>query len=403
MSDTHLTQLGRYQILGELGRGAMGVVYKAQDLLLDRIVAIKTIFLSADISEHAKYEARFLQEARAAGRLSHPSIITIYDVGRENNMAYMAMEMLHGMDLRERIAQRLMLVRETIDLAVQIADGLGFAHEHGVVHRDIKPANIMIVRGERTKIMDFGIARLHVSDIKTQTGMLLGTPKYMSPEQAAGQSVDHRTDIFSLGTVLYEMLTSRPPFSGADMAQLMYNVATAQPLAPSRLNLAVPPILDLITARAMEKDAGSRYQSAYELAEDLRTCLAELEEHVPSAEANSGDATLVLADVPPSASEVTAGTERLTQTAIRTPSFGGDATLTDTARDATRRLPLSRRFDSSKALQRLAVPSAHDRDFLASSPRQPRGIIRIWRDREQRRLLTIIVVSALTALIIVFA
>src|SRR5688572_15338112 len=186
MTDAPLTQLGRFQILGELGRGAMGVVYKAEDPALDRTVAIKTILLPLDSGERAAYEARFMQEARAAGKLGHHAIITIYDVGREGDLAYIAMEMLHGTDLRQRLAKGRMSPHEAATVAMQVADGLAFAHEHGVVHRDIKPANIMLVKGDRVKIMDFGIARMQASDIKTQTGLLLGTPKYMSPEQVAG-------------------------------------------------------------------------------------------------------------------------------------------------------------------------------------------------------------------------
>ena len=168
-----LARLARFEIQGELGRGAMGVVYRAQDPALDRTVAIKTILLPLDSGERAAYEARFMQEARAAGKLAHPAIITIYDVGREGDLAYIAMEMLQGTDLRQRLAQGRMSPHEAGTVAMQIADGLAFAHEHGVVHRDIKPANIMLLKGDRVKIMDFGIARMQASDIKTQTGLLL--------------------------------------------------------------------------------------------------------------------------------------------------------------------------------------------------------------------------------------
>ena len=254
-----LTRLARFEIQGELGRGAMGVVYRAHDPALDRTVAIKTILLPPDAAERAAYEARFMIEARAAGKLAHPAIITIYDVGREGDLAYIAMEMLQGMDLRQRLAQGRLSPHEAGAIAMQLADGLAFAHEHGVVHRDIKPANIMLLRGDRVKIMDFGIARLQASDVKTQTGVLLGTPKYMSPEQVAGQPLDERSDIFSAGGVLYEMWTGRPPFTGADVSQLLHNIAQATPVAPGRL-AALPPIADLIITRALAKDPAARYQ-----------------------------------------------------------------------------------------------------------------------------------------------
>ncbi|MGH6961909.1 MAG: serine/threonine-protein kinase, partial [Dongiaceae bacterium] len=227
MSDAPITQLGRYQVRRELGRGAMGVVYEAQDPMLDRTVAIKTILLPGDAAERKIYEARFFQEARAAGRLNHPAIITIYDVGREGDLAYMAMELLPGIDLRRRMNETRLSMREVLTLAAEVADGLGFAHEHGVEHRDIKPANIMLSRNGHAKIMDFGIACLQQSDLTAPAGVLLGTPRYMSPEQVVGRPVDHRTDIFSLGAVLYEMLTGTAPFDGADTGQLWRNIATA--------------------------------------------------------------------------------------------------------------------------------------------------------------------------------
>ncbi len=265
-------QLGRYSIVKELGRGAMGVVYQAVDPVLGRTVAIKTIILPADPSERAEYEARFLQEAKAAGGLNHPNIITVHDVGREGPVAYMAMELLAGVELREMMSQTRLPVPQALDIAAQIADGLAFAHESGVVHRDIKPTNIMIVRGGQVKIMDFGIARMRVSEVKTQTGVLLGSPKYMSPEQVIGSGIDHRSDIFALGVMLYEMVTGNPPFGGADITQLMYQIAHATPAAPSRVNPALPTTLDTIVARALAKEPGARYGTASELAADLRGC-----------------------------------------------------------------------------------------------------------------------------------
>jgi serine/threonine-protein kinase len=276
MSDTTLTQLGRYRILGELGRGAMGVVYRAEDPALERQLAIKTIFVPADDADRKEYEARFTQEARAAGKLAHPGIVTIYDVGREGELVYMAMELLEGTDLGAQAATRRFSVTEAVGIVERVADALSFAHDRGVVHRDIKPPNIMLVGGGRVKIMDFGIARMRSSDLKTQTGMMMGTPRYMSPEQVAGRSVDQRSDIFSLGTVLYELLTGTKLFAGNDATEIMFNVAQLRPVPPSRINRQVPPMLDLVVAKALEKDAGERYQDAHQFAADLRACLNDL-------------------------------------------------------------------------------------------------------------------------------
>lgn len=269
--------LGRYRIEGELGRGAMGVVYRAVDPLLERPVAVKTVNLSEAGDEAAEFDARFQQEAKAAARLAHPNVITVYDVGRQGQVAFMAMEFLEGRDLREIIADRPRLpVAAAIGIAAQVADGLAYAHERGVVHRDIKPANIMILGGGLAKIMDFGIARLRVSDVRTRTGVLLGSPKYMSPEQVLGQGADGRSDLFSLGVVLYEMLTGAAPFSGDSVSNLMHQIATASTPAPSRSNSEVPPLLDLVVAKALAKKPEERYQSGAQFAADLRECGAGL-------------------------------------------------------------------------------------------------------------------------------
>jgi serine/threonine-protein kinase len=401
MTATTLTQLARFKIIGELGRGAMGVVYKAHDPALDRTVAIKTIQLPADAAERASYEARFLQEARAAGRLSHPAIITIYDIGREGDLAYIAMEMLHGLDLRERMAQAMLTLREAISLAAQVAEGLGFAHEHGVVHRDIKPANIMIVRGDRAKIMDFGIARLQLSDVKTQTGILLGTPKYMSPEQVAGRPLDHRSDIFSLGAMLYEMWVGRTPFSGADVTQLMHNVASAQHIAPSRILQRLPPVLDLIIARALAKDPAARYQKAQDFAEDLRSAMSELPSTSSGASAGIGDATERLAAPVSGVMDAVEPTQKLRpDSPTRVSAADRMPTLSGTG-EAPALWLLSQNFDSSKALERLAQTSAADRSRLLLEPRLPSGPMRLLRDPDLRMLAITILAAVLFAAAIV--
>ena len=268
------TKLGRYAIQSELGRGAMGVVYKAKDTALERTVAIKTVNMDLEKDGAEKYEARFYQEARAAGSLNHPNIVTVYDVGKEGNVAYMAMEFIEGVELRSLLAEgRALPVSQAVSVASQVAEGLAYAHQHGVVHRDIKPANIMVLGDGPVKITDFGIARTRAgADELTQTGMMLGSPKYMSPEQVIGKRADHRSDIFSLGVILYEMLAGSAPFNGENVTALMYQIVNFAPPAPSSANAAVPELLNFIVAKMLAKPLEERYQSAQELANDLRNC-----------------------------------------------------------------------------------------------------------------------------------
>lgn len=268
-----ITHLGRYEIVSELGQGAMGVVYKATDPLIDRIVAIKTITLSLAMEEREEYEARFYQEAKAAGRLSHPNIVTIFDVGRCGDIAYIAMEFLQGRELRDILNdEKLLPVDQVIDIVAQVAQGLAYAHEHGIIHRDIKPSNIMVGREGHVKITDFGIARMASAAVRTQTGMVLGSPKYMSPEQVMGKLTDQRSDVFSLGVMLYEMLTGNPPFLGENVNAIMYQTLNAIPQAPSNLNPTVPDMLNFIVAKALAKDVEHRYQNARDMANDLLAC-----------------------------------------------------------------------------------------------------------------------------------
>lgn len=268
-----ISHLGRYEILGELGQGAMGIVYKAKDPIIDRIVAIKTINLGLALDDKDEYEGRFYQEAKAAGRLSHPNIVTVYDVGKSGDVAYIAMEFLQGRELRDILNEEPNLpVKEVLDIVVQVAQGLAYAHEHGIVHRDVKPSNIMVIRDGHVKITDFGIARMASSTVQTQAGVVLGSPKYMSPEQVLGKSIDQRSDIFSLGVMLYEMLTGQPPFVGDTINAVMYQTMNAVPPPPSTLNAAVPAMLNFIVAKAMTKGLDDRYQNAKEFAADLRAC-----------------------------------------------------------------------------------------------------------------------------------
>ena len=268
-----ISQLGRYEVVGELGQGAMGVVYKARDPLIDRIVAIKTINLSLAMDEKEEYEGRFYQEAKAAGRLSHPNIVTIYDVGKSDDIAYIAMEFLEGRELRDMLndGQR-MPVDEVLAIVMQVARGLAYAHEKGVVHRDVKPSNIMVVHEGHAKITDFGIARMASAGVRTQTGMVLGSPKYMSPEQVMGKLTDQRSDIFSLGVMLYEMLTGQAPFVGENVNAIMYQTLNATPTAPGTMNPLVPDMLNFIVAKALAKGLDNRYQNAKDFANDLRAC-----------------------------------------------------------------------------------------------------------------------------------
>jgi eukaryotic-like serine/threonine-protein kinase len=262
--------LGRYKILDTIGQGAMGVVYRAVDPMIDRMVAIKTVNLSINADDAEEYEARFQQEIKAAGRLNHPNIVTIYDVGRTETVAYMAMEFLVGKELKDILAEDdRPPVLSTVDWIAQVALGLGAAHDNDVIHRDVKPSNIMIVRGELAKIMDFGIARMTASAVKTMTGLILGSPRYMSPEQVVGRTLDHRTDIFSLGVVLYETLTSVPPFDGDNVNAIMYSTVNTAPPPPSRENPEVSTMLDLIVAKALAKTVEERYQTMHEFAHDL--------------------------------------------------------------------------------------------------------------------------------------
>lgn len=391
MSKGPLKRLGRYRLLVELGRGAMGIVYRAQDPSLNRTVAVKSIILMDDPATRSDYEARFLQEAKAAGGLNHPNLVTIHDVGREGDVAYMAMELLEGTELRALMARGRVPLPFALDVVAQAADGLAHAHEHGVVHRDIKPGNIMVVHDRIAKIMDFGIARVRASDVKTQTGAILGSPRYMSPEQVTGQPADLRSDIFSLGVVLYEVVTGEPPFTAPTVTQLMHQIATATPRPPSASNPAVPAMLDLIVARALQKQPAERYQSAAELASDLRTCLAELTgRRVPqlagaaAVPAAADAATVAQAGVP--LEKTAAAGEPATRTA------------TSTVADVATHLALSRKFDSAAALQRLSklaeASGADGTDQQGATPRRS-VFTRLWR--YPGRLLFAVAVLAASA------
>ena len=269
---TQPAQLGRYDVVAEIGRGAMGVVYRAVDPMLERTVAVKTINMALDPGEMEQYEKRFTIEARAAGGLNHPNIVIIYDIGRSGDLAYMAMEFLEGRELKELIAGNELTADRSLDIVALVADGLAYAHAHDVVHRDVKPANIMILNDGRVKITDFGIARMRTADVRTQTGVVLGSPRYLSPEQVLGKRCDARADIFSLGVILYEMVAGQAPFNGIDVNSLMFQIVNFTPPPPSSINPALPAMLDLIIAKALAKNADERYAGIAEFAADLRVC-----------------------------------------------------------------------------------------------------------------------------------
>jgi serine/threonine-protein kinase len=263
-------RIGRYEILEEVGHGAMGTVYKARDPLLDRALALKTVSIEFEGDEFESFERRFYREARSAGRLSHPNIVTIHDVGKSDGVAYIAMEFLQGRSLRAMLDLGVVFPPDRIaDIAAQVADGLAFAHDNGVVHRDIKPANIMVLDRGPIKIMDFGIALLPTGTA-TRTDRVFGSPKYMSPEQIVGHPVDGRSDVFSLGAVIYEMLTGFAPFYGGNLDDVLYQVINEMPAAPSSRNKRIPPAFDFIVAKAMAKHPDGRYPDARAMAADLR-------------------------------------------------------------------------------------------------------------------------------------
>jgi CHASE2 domain-containing sensor protein/predicted Ser/Thr protein kinase len=272
--------LGRYEISGELGRGAMGVVYKGEDPKIHRTVAIKTLRLSEFEEDGVgELKERFFREAESAGLLAHPNIVTIYDCGEEHDLAYIAMEYLNGEDL-EKFTRKgsLLPLRDTLFLVAKVADALDYAHSKSIVHRDIKPANIMRLKENKDiKVTDFGIARITTSS-KTKTGVILGTPSYMSPEQVAAKKVDGRSDIFSLGVVLFEMLTGQKPFEADDLTSLMYKIAREKHSSPRSLNPKIPQVVEKIIDKAMEKDPEKRYQKAGQMAEHLRKVIAKIDE-----------------------------------------------------------------------------------------------------------------------------
>jgi predicted Ser/Thr protein kinase len=262
-------KIGRYEILGELGKGAMGVVYKARDPNIGRLVALKTMRLDIHGMEAGEMLARFKHEARAAGVLNHSNIVTIYDAGETENLFYIAMEYIEGTTLQKTLNEEgIVPIEYVFDLARQVCSALDYAHSHKIIHRDIKPANVMIEPDGRVKIMDFGIAKSEGAQLTT-AGQVVGTPNYMSPEQVKGRPLDGRTDLWSFGVILYEMVTGEKPFTGQNVTTIIYKIVNENPIPPKDLDPTIHPGLSAIIQRALAKHPDQRYQKGEDLVHHL--------------------------------------------------------------------------------------------------------------------------------------
>jgi serine/threonine protein kinase len=298
------TKLGRYEIVDEIGKGAMGIVYLARDPLIGRLVALKTFRIGYSIKdqEMEQFRIRFMREAQSAGILTHPNIVTIHDVveASDEGLAFIAMEYVRGTNLKLMLqGEQPLTLRGVLDIIAQVGEALDYAHANRVIHRDVKPANILITAENRVKITDFGIARLDSSNL-TQEGQLLGTPNYMAPEQIQGKEVDSRADLFSLGVVLYEMLTRHKPFQGENLTVVSHRIVYDHFTPLREYARDLPPGVDRVLSRALEKDPARRYQRAKEMVEALRQIVDANTTHVDALnETQSLSSTMVLPPSPP--------------------------------------------------------------------------------------------------------
>ena len=332
----NLDRIGKYRIVGKIGKGAMGEVYKAQDPLLNRFVAIKTI--APAFAAEPDFRRRFQREAQSAAQLNHPNIVTVFDFGEEDGLIYMAMELLEGHDLRDLIRSRDAHLGDTLAIMEQLCDGLGFAHAKGVVHRDLKPGNIHVQPNGQVKILDFGLARLGDSDI-TRTGTVMGTPNYMSPEQIKGQKVDARSDVFSLGAVFYELLCHHRPFEAGSDHDVRFQIVEQSPEPIRRWAPEVSPALVAVVERALAKDLARRFADASEMGRALATARDAIEGDTVAGPfkgapdrtlLQAGDATLVQPPAPGPAYGTVRGATALTL--ARTPAAAGQSHLPRTVR-----------------------------------------------------------------------
>ncbi|MFB3138158.1 MAG: protein kinase, partial [Phycisphaerales bacterium] len=266
--------ISHYKITEKLGEGGMGVVYKAEDTKLRRVVALK--FLRAELIEDPEHRERFLREAQAAAALDHPNICTIHEIDDDAGRTFLAMAFIEGLTVKDKIAQRPLKLDQALDIAVQTVQGLQAAHEKGIVHRDIKGANIMVTPPGQVKIMDFGLAQLAERSKLTETTTILGTPSYMSPEQARGEKTDRRADLWSLGVVLYEMIAGRLPFVGERQEAVLYGITSEEPEPVTAQRAGLPMELEWIIGKALAKDRDERYQHAEDLLVDLRSLQKKL-------------------------------------------------------------------------------------------------------------------------------
>src|SRR5499427_5079874 len=273
-----LTKAGRYEIQGELGRGAMGVVYKAVDPVIGRTVAVKTLKLSEEGTGLSKAELlnRFQTEARAAGLLTHPNIVVVFDAGEEEGLFYITMELVEGKSLQALLdAGQAFPLPRVLRIMEQTCNALQFAHERSIVHRDIKPANLMLTADDTVKVTDFGTAKILQFGTVQQTTHVMGTPSYMSPEQVKGRAVDGRSDIFSLGVMLYEMVTGEKPFPGQNITTVIYKIVNEDPVPPRQIDASIHPGISAVIMRALAKEPEQRYQTCREMLEDLRNYRAQ--------------------------------------------------------------------------------------------------------------------------------